>query len=78
MYLYCLDCDVKVTIMWELFLKKKQKKTHAISLNANDSIIWKTFEALDFSRYENIWSRQKKPSLLTYVNIEIQISMKIF
>jgi len=27
MYLYCLDCDVKVTIMWIKFEKTKQTKT---------------------------------------------------
>ena len=26
MYLYCLDCDVKVTVMWIKFEKKKKEK----------------------------------------------------
>ena len=26
MYLYCLDCDVKVTIMWIKFEKKRKRK----------------------------------------------------
>ena len=26
MYLYCLDCDVEVTIMWIKFEEKKKRK----------------------------------------------------
>ena len=44
MYLYCLDCDVKVTIMWIKFEKNKIKKNKIIIIFA----CWKSLIVQDF------------------------------
>ena len=49
MYLYCSDCDVKVTIMWIKIEKKKTSLTHTrtleivIWLKPQQARVWKPF-----------------------------------
>jgi len=78
MYLYCSDCDVKVTIMWIKFEKKKKRVNNDLNFSVNVYLYYVYFLLvwhLQSPDLDNV-SCTVSPKLYLFTNVPVYITNK--